>query len=75
MNLKNYKLNLLNKFIKWAEIEYDEVTKQYSIINYKTPWVYWLWDTKEHALEEYLLWLKDMILVNKYETNEVMSIK
>jgi hypothetical protein len=57
-----------------VEFEYDEETQQYSLINNDTPWIFWVWETKEDAVVEYLSWLKDMILVDEKGVNETKAI-
>ncbi len=62
---------ILEKISLWVNIEFDAETKQYTLINHETPWVYGVWDTKEEAIKEYLSCLWDLILVNNsrnYET-------
>lgn len=39
--------------MKKNNIKYDIETSQYYIINDLTPGIYWLWDTKKEAAEEY----------------------
>ena len=74
MNLVNYKKNLFEKISAGVEFEYDEETQQYSLINNDTPWIFWVWETKEDAVVEYLSWLKDMILVDERGVNETKAI-
>jgi hypothetical protein len=74
MNLQNYKKNLFELISEWVEIEYDKQTKQYCLINNDTPWIYWLWDTKDEAISEYLSWIKDMILVKQNSKNEINTV-
>lgn len=61
---------LLDKISVWVEIEYDKETNQYTLINNETPWVYWLWETLEDAVWEYLSWLWDLILINNSKKND-----
>ena len=44
-------------------IEFDLETNQYSVVNDLTPWVYWLWDSKELALSNYFLCLQNSYLI------------
>ena len=74
MNLVNYKKNLFEKISAGVEFEYYEETQQYSLINNDTPWIFWVWETKEDAVVEYLSWLKDMILVDEKGVNETKAI-
>lgn len=74
MNLVNYKKNLFEKISAGVKFEYDKETQQYSLINNDTPWIFWVWETKEDAVTEYLSWLKDMILVDEKGVNETKAI-
>lgn len=74
MNLYNYKKNLFELILEWVQIDYDTVTKQYCLINNETPWIYWLWNTKDEAISEYLSWFKDMILVKQSSKNENTTV-
>lgn len=56
--------NLIEKISSWVKIEFDIETKQYSLVNDLTPGVYWIWDSKEEAIKEYLSSLGDLILLN-----------
>jgi hypothetical protein len=74
MNLINYKKNLFEKISAWVEFSYDEETRQYSLINDNTPWIFGVGETKEEAVSEYLSWLKDMILIDEKGKNEAKTI-
>ncbi len=63
--------NLLEKISMWVVIEFDVETTQYCVINDETPWVFWIWDTKQEAIDEYLSCLSDMILINNSKNYEV----
>lgn len=66
--------NLLEKISSWVNIDFDEETKQFTLTNDETPWVYGIWETQEEAINEYLSCLGDLILVNntkKYETKAI----
>jgi len=75
MNLINYKeKNLFEEINNWINIDFDNVTSQYSIHNDNTPWIFWLWDSKENAIKEYLSWLQDMILISHTKKNETTAV-
>jgi len=74
MNLIDYKRNLLEEISQTLVIEFDNETSQYSLINDSTPGIFWLWNTKEEAIEEYLSALKDMILVSENIKNETLTV-
>jgi len=74
MTLEKYKDWLLNILLKGITFEYDNETEQYSLINDETPGIFWIWDTKEKAIKEYLSWLQDSILINENMKNEISTI-
>lgn len=45
-------------------ISYDEETQQWYVSNDNTPWVFWLWETKQDALKQYLEVLKESVMVD-----------
>ena len=69
MTLEKYKNWLLNTLLKGIKFEFDKETNQYSLINNETPWIFWIWETKEEAIEEYLSWFSDSILINENSKN------
>lgn len=74
MILKNYKKNLFQDLSESVVIEFDKETKQYCVINDNTPGIYWIWDTKEEAVSEYLSSLKDMILIDDSIKDETYTV-
>jgi len=74
MTLEKYKDWLFNTLLKGIKFEYDNETNQYSLINNETPGIFWLWETKEKAIKEYLSWLGDSILINENMKNEISAI-
>lgn len=62
--------NIFDEISDFSVLEYDSDTKQYCFTNDKTPWIYWIWDSKSEAIEEYLLSLWDLILINLEEKND-----
>lgn len=54
--------------------EFDNETNQFCIINDNTPGIYWIWNTKKEAINEYLSSLGDLILISDKEKNETMTI-
>jgi len=74
MSLIDYKRNLLEEISQNLVIEFDNETSQYSLINDSTPGIFWLWNTKEEAIEEYLSALRDMILVSENIKNETLTV-
>jgi hypothetical protein len=59
-----------NSFLTNLKIEFDNETMQWILYNDMTPWIYWAWETKNEALEEYMSSFKDFILVNYNIKNE-----
>jgi hypothetical protein len=57
-------MDLFEKISNWVKIEFDTETWQYSIINDNTPWIFWIWDSLQEAVSEYLSSLWDLILIN-----------
>ncbi len=74
MTLEKFQNSLFNSLSNWIEIEYDEETKQYCLVNEETPWVYGIWETKQIAVDEYLSSLRELILINQAEKNEVEAL-
>ena len=58
--------NIIMKF----DIEFDIITKQYTIINDYIPGVFGLWDTIEDAIDEYTSCFKESILLTKKDDYE-----
>ena len=70
MNLKKYNKNLFEELSSWIVFEFDDETKQYSLINDSTPGIYWVWITKKEAVSEYISSFEDMILINEKRRNK-----
>lgn len=55
-------------------IEFDSETNQYSVANDSTPWIFWLWDSKELALFDYFSCLQSAYFNNLINSNEVKAV-
>lgn len=73
MTLKKYNESIFNRLLKWIKFIFDEETEQYSLINDETPWIFWLWNTKKEAIEEYISSFSDSILINENIKNEIKT--
>jgi hypothetical protein len=74
MTLEKYKDWILSTLLKGIKFEYDKETNQYSLINNETPGIFWLGDTKKEAIQEYLSWFMDNILINENIKDEISAI-